>query len=144
VLENYDLAICQSPQRDVIPTAAGTPPSFTTLEIGVQVFRNTEEVRATLRWWLMLYKNHVATYGNTDQAAFRDVLWMDKGIRWVALPPEYGLRYQFGAMVNGKVRILHGHAPRQYNAGGSLDMVCKEINETDGIRVWKGEAICQG
>ena len=136
VLEQFDLALGQSPQRDAIGSAVGAPPSFTTLSIGVNVFRNTQRVRDFLADWLARYEANADFYDDNDQAPLRDTLYKNDGIRWLTLPPEYNLRFDFGTWVVGQVRILHGRI-----GGISIDCVdpqsvCDEINSHHKMRVW--------
>jgi hypothetical protein len=96
VLDEFDLAIAQSPQRDAIASTIGTPSAFSTLSIGVNVFRNTHRMRAFLDCWLARYEQHADLYDENDQSALRDELYENKNLRWLTLPPEYGLRFDLG------------------------------------------------
>lgn len=136
LLDQYDMALGQSPQRDAIPSAVGAPPAFTTLSIGVNTFRNTKEVRCFLSGWHSRYVRDQDLYDNNDQAPLRDCLYLDGEIRWVTLPPEYALRFDFGAWAVGKVRILHGRVDGISTDKRPLDEVCERINASRKMRLW--------
>ena len=136
VLDQFDLAMGQSPQRDAIASVVGAPPAFTTMSIGVNVFRNTEKVRAFLEDWLARYEAHAAFYDDNDQAPLRDALYENDGIRWLTLPPEYNLRFDFGAWVVGQVRILHGRIGGISTDRVDPQAVCDEINAHRRMRIW--------
>jgi len=135
LLNEFDLAIGHSPQRDGIESAIGTPASFSTISIGVNAFRNNDLMREFFAEWLERYEKYVALYDNNDQAPLRDALYENKlGIRWVVLAPEFSLRFDFGAWVVGAVRILHG---RESGKMGDLQHVCNEINSDGRMRIWR-------
>lgn len=136
LLQNFDMAIGLSASRDAIESALGTPASFSTRQIGVNLFRNDEWVRAFLAYWLELYERHWRIYDNNDEAPMRDALYTDKNLHWVGLPPEYCLRFDFGAWVVGKVRILHGRRGGISTDRASLAEVADEINSHTGMRIW--------
>lgn len=135
VLRAFDLALGHSPQRDAIETAIGTPASFSTHQVGVNVFQNTPAVRAFLGRWLERYESAQDIYDDNDQASLRDCLFKDRSVRFCTLAPEYCLRFDFSAWVVGWVRILHGRV------GGisetPLQPVCDEINQHCRMRVWR-------
>ena len=138
LLRHYDMALGQDAQRDAIESVVGTPPSFTTLQIGVNVFRNNDKMRAFFADWLARYEANAYAYDNNDQASLRDALFENTlGIRWMALPPEYCLRFDFGCWVVGKVRILHGRIGGVSVDRRPLDWVCRDINATHLMRLWK-------
>lgn len=136
VLDQFDLAMGQSPQRDAIASVVGAPPAFTTMSIGVNAFRNTERVRSFLRDWLDRYERHVDFYDDNDQAPLRDTLYENDSIRWLTLPPEYNLRFDFGAWVVGQVRILHGRIGGISTDRVDPQAVCDEINSHRRMRIW--------
>lgn len=137
LLERYDMALGQSPQRDAIESVTGTPDCFTTLQIGVNVFRNDDKMRAFFADWLVRYEANAYDYDNNDQASLRDALWENThGIRWMALPPEYCLRFDFGCWVVGKVRILHGRIGGVSVDRRPLKGICDSINSTHLMRIW--------
>lgn len=136
VLDQYDLAMGQSPQRDAIASVVGAPPAFTTMSIGVNVFRNTERIRVFLADWLSRYEAHADFYDDNDQAPLRDALYENAGIRWLTLPPEYNLRFDFGAWVVGQVRILHGRIGGISTDRVDPQTVCDEINQHRRMRLW--------
>jgi hypothetical protein len=136
VLDQFDLAMGQSPQRDAIASVVGAPPAFTTMSIGVNVFRNTGRVKAFLDDWLDRYEKHVDFYDDNDQAPLRDALYENSMVRWLTLPPEYNLRFDFGAWVVGQVRILHGRIGGISTDKVDPQAVCDEINSHRKMRVW--------
>jgi hypothetical protein len=136
VLDQYDLAMGQSPQRDAIASMVGAPPAFTTMSIGVNAFRNTQRVRDFLAGWLARYEKHADFYDDNDQAPLRDELYENALIRWLTLPPEYNLRFDFGAWVVGQVRILHGRIGGISTDRVDPQAVCDEINSHRRMRVW--------
>lgn len=136
VLDQFDLAMGQSPQRDAIASAIGTPPAFTTMSIGVIAFRNNERVRLFLDDWLDRYEKNADRYDDNDQASLRDALYENAMIRWLTLPPEYNLRFDFGAWVVGQVRILHGRIGGVSTDRVDPQAVCDEINRHRKMRVW--------
>jgi hypothetical protein len=136
VLERFDWAAGQSPQRDAIASTVSAPPAFTTLSIGINVMRNTPRVRAFLRDWLARYEAHAEFYDENDQAPLRDTLFVNDSIRWLTLPPEYNLRFDFGAWVVGRVRILHGRIGGISTDREHPQRICDEINRTTRMRIW--------
>lgn len=136
VLDQFDLAMGQSPQRDAIASVVAAPPAFTTMSIGVNVFRNNERVRAFLDDWLARYERHAVFYDDNDQAPMRDALYETETIRWLTLPPEYNLRFDFGAWVVGQVRILHGRIGGISTDRVDPQAICDEINSHRKMRVW--------
>lgn len=141
ILKKYEFAIPQSPQRDCCNSALlpEPPESFCTLENGVTLFRNTPRIRQFFKNWLARFEASPKRYDNNDCAPLRDELWENPlDIKWVALAPEFGLRFDFGCWVVGRVRILHGR-----NAGISTDVnllsdVGKAINAWTSMRIWSG------
>ena len=136
VLDQFDIAMGQSPQRDAIASVVGAPPAFTTMSIGVNVFRNNERVRLFLQDWLNRYERHADFYDDNDQAPLRDALYENESIRWLTLPPEYNLRFDFGAWVVGQVRILHGRIGGISTDRVDPQAVCDEINSHRRMRIW--------
>jgi hypothetical protein len=136
VLDQFDLAMGQSPQRDAICSMVGAPPAFTTMSIGVNVFRNTERMRDFLADWLDRYEKHADFYDDNDQAPMRDTLYVNPGVRWLTLPPEYNLRFDFGAWVVGQVRILHGRIGGISTDREDPQRICDEINSHRRMRIW--------
>jgi hypothetical protein len=57
-------------------------------------------------------------------------------VRWLTLPPEYNLRFDFGAWVVGQVRILHGRIGGISTDRVDPQAVCDEINQHRKMRVW--------
>lgn len=148
LLDQYEYAVGHSPQRDCCASSLNPPPpeSFCTLEIGVNVFRNTGKVRKFLRQeWLGRYEAAPHVYDNNDNGALRDALWLNTlGLKWVTLAPEWCLRFDFGAWVQGRVRILHGR-----NGGISTNVVpltpiANEINSTYRMRMWRWGHLLEG
>ena len=138
LLRHYDMALGQSPQRDAIESVVDAPPCFTTLQVGVNVFRNNDKMRAFFADWLARYEAHAYDYDNNDQASLRDTLFENTlGIRWMALPPEYCLRFDFGCWVVGKVRILHGRIGGVSVDRRPLKGICEKINTTHLMRMWR-------
>ncbi len=135
-LERFDMLFGLSAQRDAIESALGTPASFTTRQIGVNPFRNTPQVRAFLAHWLALYEAHYRVYDDNDEAPMRDALYSYDDIRVGLLPPEYCLRFDFGAWIVGMVRILHGRRGGVSIDREPLDRVAEEINSTTRMRIW--------
>lgn len=136
VLDQFDLAMGQSPQRDAIASATGTPSAFTTMSIGVIAFRNTSRTRLFFNDWLERYERNVDRYDDNDQAPLRDTLYRNATIRWLTLPPEYNLRFDFGAWVVGQVRILHGRVGGISTDRVNPQAVCDEINKHRRMRIW--------
>jgi hypothetical protein len=145
VLDQYEYAIAQSPQRDCCKSRLNPAPpeSFCTLENGVTLFRNTKKVRRFLREeWLARYEGDPLAYDDNDCAPLRDALWLNKlGLKWVTLAPEWALRFDFGAWVMGRVRILHGRI-----GGISTDVMpladaAEWINAYTGMRIWNHGAL---
>lgn len=135
-LEKFDMLFGLSAQRDAIESALGTPASFTTRQIGVNPFNNSARVRDFLAYWLALYEEHWRIYDNNDEAPMRDALYSCPDIRVALLPPEYCLRFDFGAWVVGKVRILHGRRGGVSIDRAPLSHVATEINSTTKMRIW--------
>lgn len=135
-LDRFDMLFGLSAQRDAIESALGVPASFTTRQIGVNPFRNTPQVRAFLAHWLALYEEHWRVYDNNDEAPMRDALYSFDGIQVGLLPPEYCLRFDFGAWVVGMVRILHGRRGGVSIDREPLERVAEEINSTTRMRIW--------
>jgi hypothetical protein len=138
VLDNYDLAVGHSASRDATDSALGTPASFPTFQVGVMLFNNNPTVRALFADWLDYYERYWRIYENNDEAALRDALWACRGsgVRWMCLAPEYCLRFDFGAWVNGRVRILHGRVGGISTDRVPLDAVAAEINSDTRMRHW--------
>lgn len=139
VLRNYEFAIPQSPQRDCCNSAVlpEPPESFCTMENGVTLFRNNEKVRQFWHNWLARFEATPKIYDDNDCAPLRDELWENPlGVKWVALAPEFGLRFDFGCWVTGRVRILHG---RHHGISADVNLlsdVAKEINAWTAMRIW--------
>ena len=56
------------------------------------------------------------------------------GVKWMCLAPEYCLRFDFGAWVNGRVRVLHGRVGGRSQP--DLKDVADEINQHTRMRLW--------
>jgi hypothetical protein len=138
LLNHYDLAVGHSASRDATDSALGTPASFPTFQVGVMLFNNTPSVRALFADWLDYYERYWRIYENNDEAALRDALWACRGsgVRWICLAPEYCLRFDFGAWVNGRVRILHGRVGGISTDRMPLDATATEINSDTRMRHW--------
>jgi hypothetical protein len=139
VLRKFEFAIPQSPQRDCCNSALlpEPPESFCTLENGVTLFRNNEKVRRFWRNWLERFEATPKIYDDNDCAPLRDELWENpEGVKWVALAPEFGLRFDFGAWVTGRVRILHGRHHGISTDVNLLRDVAAAINEWVSMRIW--------
>jgi len=136
VLDQFDIAMGQSPQRDAIASIVGAPPAFTTMSIGVNAFRNTQRVRSFLDDWLERYEKHADFYDDNDQAPLRDALYENAMVRWLTLPPEYNLRFDFGAWIVGQVRILHGRVGGISTDRVDPQAICDEINSHRKMRIW--------
>lgn len=139
LLDQYDYAIGQSPQRDCCASVAGAPDSFCTLENGVNVFRNDEKVRRFLEEeWLARFERHWQEYDNNDNGPLRDALWENRlDLKWVTLAPEWSLRFDFGAWIQGRVRILHGRRKGISTDVRPLTSVAKAINANYKMRIWR-------
>jgi hypothetical protein len=133
ILENYDMAFGHAAGRGATPTACDVPSEFTTLGIGVNLFRNTDKTRWFFRDWLALFEKHYDVYGETDEGPFRDLLFTNyHDIRYFVLAPEEHCRFAFGVWLNGSVSILHGRAQ-----GFTLPQVAEEINRKTSMRMYK-------
>lgn len=133
LLEYYEIALGHAAGRDVTISALKVPPSWTTLGMGVLLFRNDDKVRAFFGDWLDIYKKYKHIYHDTDEAPLRDVMYENtRDMRLVVLPPEYHMRFGFGCWMFGWVRILHGRVKTP------LEEIAKRINAENGMRVWKG------
>jgi len=131
LLDNYDLCLGHSAGRDATPSAMGTPPAFTVLSIGVNLFKNNEAVRATYADWLAYYEKYQHIYEDNDEAALRDVLYRNKHkLQIYVLPPEYSCRANFGCWLKGRMRIVHARLP-------NLPETAKELNEVASMRMWR-------
>jgi hypothetical protein len=132
LLEHYDMAMGHACGRDVTCSAFKVPPSFTTLGVGVNLFRNSEKTWALFADWQKRFEEDHEIYGNTDEAPLRDLLFVNEhDMRVVVLPPEYHFRFGFGGWAFGKVRILHGKDERP------LADVAAEINSVMTMRLWR-------
>jgi hypothetical protein len=83
-----------------------------------------------------LYEKHWRIYDNNDEAPMRDALYTYPDLRHAPLAPEYGLRFDFGAWVNGRVRILHGREGGISIDRKPLDVTAAEINSDTRMRHW--------
>jgi len=129
LLEQFDICLGHSAGREAMPSAIGTPPAFTTLSIGVSLFRNNAEVRATFADWLAFYEKYAPIYGDNDESPLRDVLWLNRhGLRIYILPPEYNVRAGFGCWLYGRARVVHARLPR-------LRRVAEELNSVTRMRI---------
>ncbi len=130
LLERFDICLGHSAGREAMPSAIGTPPAFTTLSIGVSLFCNNAEVRATLADWLAFYEKYAPIYGDNDESPLRDVLWLNRhGLRIYILPPEYNVRAGFGCWLYGRARVVHARMPR-------LRRVAEQLNSVTSMRIW--------
>ncbi len=135
LLQQFDLAVGHSASRDCIQSAIGCPQSFPTYQIGVNLFSINDRTRKFFADWLTLYNNYADVYDENDEAPYRDALWENTaGIKWMCMAPEYCLRFDFGAWVNGKVRILHGRIGGRSQPDPKE--VADEINSHTRMRLW--------
>lgn len=147
LLQQYDYAIGQSPQRDCANSTLdpAPPESFCTLENGVNVFRNSPLVRQFLEEeWLGRYAALPRRYDNNDNGPLRDALWLNRlGLRWCTLAPEFSLRFDFGAWVVGRVRIMHGRIGGISTNKVPLEDASQKINSITKMRMWHhGDLLC--
>jgi hypothetical protein len=106
---------------------------FTTLGIGVNLFRNTSKTQWFFKDWLETFEQGYEIYGETDEGPFRDLLFTNyHDIRYFVLAPEEHCRFAFGVWLNGSVSILHGRAQ-----GYTLSQVAEEINRKTSMRMYK-------
>jgi hypothetical protein len=97
--------------------------------------RNSESLRDL---WSKVFEAQT-TYGiATDQAALREVLWINSFVdsvlfRYAVMPCEYDFRFQFGGQVRDRVKILHGHA----GGAEAYEAIGKSVNAgwTEGYQV---------
>jgi len=130
LLERFDVCLGHAAGREAMPSAIGTPPAFTTLSIGVSLFRNNAEVRAMLAEWLAFYERWPHIYGDNDESPLRDVLWLNRqGLRIYILPPEYNVRAGFGCWLYGRARVVHARMP-------NLSEVTEVLNSETSMRLW--------
>jgi len=138
LLDRFDMAIGHSASRDVNVSVFDTPPAFTTPQIGVNVFNNSQQMHDFWERWLWLFKEHADIYGNNDEAPLRDAMWQNvQNIAWATLPPEYCLRFDFSCWIYGWVRILHGRDGGISTDRASLVRVAEAINCRFGMRLWR-------
>jgi hypothetical protein len=132
LLEHYDMALGHACGRDVTLSAYKVPPSFTTLGVGVNLFRNNEKIKALFADWQERYHADYEQYGPSDEGPLRDLLFVNEhDVRVVVLPPEYHCRFGFGVWLFGWARILHGK-DRQ-----PLAEVAADINSQTSMRLWR-------
>jgi hypothetical protein len=132
LLEHHDMALGHACGRDVTMSAYKVPPSFTTLGVGVNLFRNNAKIKALFSDWQTRYEADYEKYGASDEGPLRDLLFVNEhDVRVVVLPPEYHCRFGFGVWLFGRARILHGKDPRP------LAEVAAEINSQSSMRIWR-------
>jgi len=129
MLDRFDFAAAHAPGRRTASTVSQIPATFPELNIGVIAMRNCVVAR---QLWNDVHSRLVKSfgvYGNNDQAPLREALWFSSRVRLAVIPPEYNCRFQFGTLVAGPVKILHGR--------GDLEQIAVRINKRREIRVWK-------
>jgi len=132
LLTHYDMALGHACGRDVTLSAYKVPPSFTTLAVGVNLFRNNDRIKALFADWQTRYHAESEEYGPSDEGPLRDLLFVNEhDVRVAVLPPEYHCRFGFGVWLFGWVRILHGKDPRP------LAEVAAELNSQTTMRLWR-------
>lgn len=117
MLDRFDLCFAHAPGHRTAAAQAHIPNAFPEPQIGVLAIKNTVAVREMWRATYALQAEGI----ETDQAALRQALWFNSGLRFAVLPCEYNFRFQFGGQLRDRVKILHGHAsaeeyPRIANA----------------------------
>ena len=132
LLEHYDMALGHACGRDVTLSAYKVPPSFTTLGVGVNLFRNNDRIKKLFADWQTRYHAEPEEYGPSDEGPLRDLLFVNEhDVRVAVLPPEYHCRFGFGVWLFGWARILHGKDPRP------LAEVAAELNSQTSMRLWR-------
>jgi hypothetical protein len=132
LLEHYDMALGHACGRDVTLSAYKVPPSFTTLAVGVNLFRNNDRIKALFADWQEVYEANYEEYGPSDEGPLRDLLFVNEhDVRVAVLPPEYHCRFGFGVWLFGWARILHGKDSRP------LAEVAADINSQTTMRLWR-------
>lgn len=132
ILDHYDMALGHAAGRGGTPTAVGCPSEFATLGVGVNFFRNTPKMRRFFDDWLRMFIAHYDIYQETDEAPFRDLLFLNNhGVSYFVLAPEEHCRFGFGVWLNGRASILHGRVDTP------LAEIAKEINRYSSMRLYR-------
>lgn len=132
LLDRFDMAATHAPNRRNAEHD-GVPASFPQFNLGVWIFRKTPQMDQLFAEWLRLYdeesQNWDARIKHLTQPTFRIAVY-HSNIRFTNLTPEYNCRYYDSGYLEGKVKILHGHASAEL-----LESAAKKINANKGQRV---------
>jgi len=127
LLDDYDIAMCQSPGRK---TVGDLPTAFREFNTGVIAYRNNTEVQNLFTDWMDSYKKQTQKTGHvTNQGTFSKTIYKSD-IDFITLPQEYNIRTRRG-YANGQIKIVHGRHP------AGLPAVAEAINKSKKPRVFQ-------
>ena len=127
LLDNYDIAMCQSPGKKPVP---GLPTAFREFNTGVIAYQRNDDVKKFFNEWRSLYEKQTSETGHvTNQGTFSKALY-DSDLDFITLPQEYNLRTRRG-FAKGKAKIIHGRHP------AGLSEIAEAINSSEKGRVFQ-------
>jgi hypothetical protein len=133
LLEKFDLAAAHAPYRADYQVKE-VPDSFPEFNLGVILFRNSEQTKGLFERWAQIYREdrlkpqnflfpkEESGDGLTDQPSFRRAIY-ESGLKIATLPSEYNCRLPFPGFLHTKVKIIHGRAH-------SFTKIAEELNKT--------------
>ncbi len=122
-LDRFDLMAVQAPRRRTL-SLQDVSDAFPELNTGVIAMRRSQAVADLVQRWLDTFVDQLesdAAPASQDQPAFRHAVYTSTHLHFGTLPPEYNCRFEMGAAVDGRVRVLHGRHHR-------LNRLAKRVN----------------
>ena len=111
LMNRFPLALCHDQVRARRHPAV--PAYFCELNAGVLVYSCDAEARALLARWAALCATELQNPTHSSNQIVLEFVLYDSRARFAVIPPEYNCFFDVPMVVNGKVKILHGHADLQ-------------------------------
>lgn len=130
LLDRFDIALTHAFMRETGPRRLRLPLGYDEFSSGVILYR-PDRVRELFAAWLARYQASPGFYGNNDQPALTEEIYLS-GAQAYVLPPEFNVRIGGKHYVSGFAYILHGR-------GKQLKLAAQRINLGRKPRVWNPE-----
>ena len=127
LMNRFSLALCHDQVRARRHSAV--PDYFCELNAGVLVYSSDAEARALLARWAALCATELQNPTHSSNQIVLEFVLYDSRAHFAVIPPEYNCFFDVPMVVNGKVKIVHGH--------GDLQAAERGINRNPhGVRIF--------
>jgi len=131
LLDSHDLAVAHAPRQSFSDKSwfidHGVPEAFPQFNTGVLVFKKSPAAQKVLDNWKDLANAHREAGIETDQMAFRKVIY-ESDANIVTLRQEYNCLIYFGQHLKGPAKVVHGR--------GNLENAAVELNKVTRHRTF--------